>query len=285
MQGIHTFTAEQYHADPAPTASLSSSIAKILLDQSPMHAWLAHPRLNTNYQKPDADSRFDLGSAAHMMLLEKRADRIVRVPHDDWRTNASKALRDQAAAEGKYAILERHYADVERMVVAACVFINGTELSGIFETGDAEKTVIWNGVRGTYRCRPDLLSEDRRVILDYKTTDNANPEVFSRQIGRMGYDLQSEFYTAGVQAVTGREDCVFVFLVQEITAPYACSLVSLSEAYKTVGRGKFTRATNIWNDCITQNRWPGYDNRIAYIEPTAWQIAEAELQSNTGDKE
>src|SRR6266571_488600 len=75
--GIYTLTAEQYHADPAPTASLSSSVASILLDQSPLHAWLAHPRLNHSYVREDANSRFDLGSAAHMMLLERREDKIV----------------------------------------------------------------------------------------------------------------------------------------------------------------------------------------------------------------
>src|ERR1700677_1036911 len=92
-QGIFNLSAEAYHADPCPTASLSSSIAGILLDQSPSHAWLAHPRLNPNYVRESADSRFDLGSAAHMMLLEQREDRIVRVSADDWRTKAAKEAR------------------------------------------------------------------------------------------------------------------------------------------------------------------------------------------------
>ena len=78
QQGIVNLTAEQYHSDPCPTASLSSSIANILLDQSPLHAYLAHSRLNLQYEREES-SRFDLGSAAHMMLLERREDKIVRV--------------------------------------------------------------------------------------------------------------------------------------------------------------------------------------------------------------
>jgi hypothetical protein len=97
--GIYNLTAENYHADPAPVASLSSSIANILIDQSPLHAYLAHPRLNLRYQREE-DSRFDLGSAAHMMLLERREDKIVRVQAKDWRTNAAKDARAAAQATG-----------------------------------------------------------------------------------------------------------------------------------------------------------------------------------------
>ena len=58
QQGIYNILAEQYHADPCVTASLSSSIAKILIEQSPMHAWMAHPRLNLKFKRQE-DSRFD----------------------------------------------------------------------------------------------------------------------------------------------------------------------------------------------------------------------------------
>ena len=48
---IHTdISAEAYHADPAPEPSLSSSVAKILVNLSPAHARIAHPRLNPDYR-------------------------------------------------------------------------------------------------------------------------------------------------------------------------------------------------------------------------------------------
>ena len=39
--GIHNLSAEVYHADPCVKPSLSSSIANVLLQQSPLHAWMA----------------------------------------------------------------------------------------------------------------------------------------------------------------------------------------------------------------------------------------------------
>jgi hypothetical protein len=267
---IAPLTAEQYHADPAPAPSLSSSIANILLDQSPLHAWLAHPKLNPNYVR-EVDSRFDLGSAAHLMLLERREDRIVIVDADDWRTNKAKEQRDDAHLQGKYAILRRHYDDIVIMCRKAREFLAGTELTDMLDTGAAEQTVVWQEDDFWYRCRPDLLSADHRVVLDYKSTDSASHEAFAKQIGRMGYDLQAEFYTRGLTAVTGIEP-VFVFLAQEITPPYACSISALSNAYRAVGQAKVKRAMSIWRGCLTGDLWPAYTCQLLYAEPKPWDM-------------
>lgn len=281
---IYNLTAEQYHADPAPTASLSSSIAGILLDQSPLHAYLAHPRLNPNYVREDGNSRFDLGSAAHLMLLERREDKIVRVQADDWRTKAAKEARDAAQANGQLAVLERQYWDIVAMCTAAQDYLLTTELGDMLATGEPERTVLWQEGDMWYRCRPDLLSPDRRVVLDYKSTGSAAPDEIAKQIGRMGYDLQAEFYTRGVSTITGR-DPVFIFLFQEIEKPYACSLISLSNAYREVGRAKVTRAMGIWDRCVRANEWPGYTNRILYAEPSPWQLMDTEAKIETEEAE
>ena len=213
------------------------------------------------------------------MLLDDRPDRIVRVQADDWRTKAAKDQRDAAQANGQYAVLERQYVDIVDMCTTAERYLATTELADVLATGDAESTVIWQEKDIWYRCRPDLMSVDRRIVIDYKSTTSAAPDAIAKQIGRMGYDLQAEFYTRGVQAVTGREDVAFVFLFQEITAPYACSLVSLSNAYRQVGQAKVTRAVASWNFCVTTNNWPGYTPQILYVEPKPWDLTESELPS------
>lgn len=279
--GISNITAEDYHKDPAPQPSLSSSIAKILLEQSPRHAWLAHPRLNTNYVAEE-DSRFDLGTAAHAMLLERDGSRIVWVDADDWRTKAARELRDSVRAEGKLPLLVKYNPALEAMVGEARRTIEASELGDILDTGMPEQTILWKEGDVYCRARLDLISSDRKVICDYKTTENARAEVFIRQIARLGYDLQAEFYVRALQA----ENCgdtelrhastapVFVFLAQEITAPFACSLVGLSNAYREIGQSKVARALNLWRYCLSRNEWPGYEPVIHYAEPSAWQLAE-----------
>jgi len=285
MPSDFTLSADDYHSDPCPAPSLSSSIAKILINQSPKHAWYAHPRLNPSY-KPVEDSRFDIGSVAHMMLLEKRSDRVTIVNADDWRTKAAKEAREEAWSNGRIPILARHFDKVSEMTDQARVYVQTTELAGIFENGHAEVSMRWQEGNAWCRSRLDLLSETFNVILDYKTTENAEQEAFIRQIGRMDYDLQAEFYVRGANAQeAGYKEPVFVFLAQEISAPYSCSLVSLANSYRAVGQKKVERALAVWKNCVATNRWPAYSAAIAYAEPRPWDMEILEESEATESEE
>lgn len=282
--GIHTLPADQYHADPCPQPSLSNSIAKILIEQSPLHAWCQHPRLNPDYIHEES-TRFDIGTAAHMLVMETRRDTITVVYADAWTTKAAKEERANARANGQVAVLALQYERMLAMETALKRFLPTTELGDILATGANEQTVIWQEGAVWCRARPDLLSADRRIVVDYKTTTSAEPEAFIRQIGRMNYDLQAEWYTRGVKAATGIEP-VFVFLCQEITAPYSCSLVALSNAYRAVGQSKVAHALTLWMACTATNCWPAYSTRIAYAEPPPWQMTQMEeIETNTNDSE
>lgn len=72
---IHDISVEEYHADPCAAPSLSSTLAGLLLNRSPRHAWTAHPRLNPEHQSKDSKT-FDIGRAAHRAVLGKGGDFI-----------------------------------------------------------------------------------------------------------------------------------------------------------------------------------------------------------------
>jgi hypothetical protein len=278
-EGLHNLSSDIYHSDPCPQPSLSSSIANILITQSPLHAWMAHPRLNPNFQPEDVDSRMDIGSIAHAMLLERDESKVVVVSAPDWRTKAAREAREEAHAQDEHAILEHKYGAVQNMVKTAMSYIQTTELRNIFDTGIAEQSLFWQEGETWCKARPDLLSADRRVCLDYKTTESAQPDTFIRQIPRLGYDTQASWYSRGMGALGPETE--FVFLAQEITEPYSCSLIGLSNAYKEVARLKVERALHIWRECVNTNRWPAYSTKILYAEPTSYQMAELENDRST----
>src|SRR5262245_29477228 len=116
--GIHAISPAQYHADPCPAPSLSSSIAKMLCLESAAHAQYAHPRLNPAGAGDDADERFDIGTAAHALLLEGTTA-IAVIDAKDYRTNAAKDARDAAYAAGLTPLLKARWTDVQAMVAAA----------------------------------------------------------------------------------------------------------------------------------------------------------------------
>ena len=168
--GLHTMPAEEYHRDPCPVPSLSSSIGRTIIAASPLHAWTAHPRLNRHYAAEEKES-FDLGSAAHALLLEG-ADRMVVIDADSYRTKEAKAARDDARSRGLHPVLATKHADVKAMAqrahdaIARCPDLGGLTLAD----GKAEQVAIWREDEAWMRARFDWISTDRRVILDYKTT-------------------------------------------------------------------------------------------------------------------
>lgn len=274
--GIYSIPAAEYHADPCPAPSLSASVAKLLVSKSPRHAWTAHPRLNPAYE-PTEDTKFDLGSAAHAHLLEG-VNRMVVIDADSYRTNAAKEARDEARAAGKHPVLKADYANVLLMRnVALKAIADCPDLSGItLADGKAEQSVIWKEGAVYCRARIDWLADDYSLILDLKTTAaSANPDAWVRTMSGMDGEVQGAFNIRGVKAVTGKEP-KFVFLVQEVDPPFACSFVGLPPAFLALGASKCAVAVEAWRQCLASNEWPAYTNRICWVDPPAYHQAEWE---------
>lgn len=274
--GFHVVPSGVYHADPCAAPSLSSSVAQILLRESPRKAWTCHPKLNPNYQE-EQDSKFDLGTCAHAVLLENDASRIAIIEADDWRTKAAKEQRDAARAIGQTPLLAKHYEAIRRMVNAALAFIPDSEIGEFWDGAESEVTGICQDKGVWLRCRFDRITANRRFIVDYKTTDCVAPEIFSRQIVRMGYHFQEAFYRR-VASVLGAESPQFVFLAQSVEHPHECSLHGIDPALREIADAEVERAICIWQDCIKTNRWPSYGGRIHWTVPATWQIKEHELR-------
>lgn len=270
--GIYTIPEKEYHADPCVEPSLSSGIAKTLLALSPRHAWHQHPRLNPDY-KPEESGDFDLGTAAHALILEGK-DNLEVIDADSWRTKAAKEAREEARIKGKIPVLPKIVTDVYAMRDEAYrSFKSNPDLAGYdLDDMEAERSLIWTEAGIWLRSRLDKLSRDRTLILDYKTTARtASPDQAVRTALSLGYDIQAAFYTRGVEAVCKpAKRPVFVYMFQETEPPYAVSFIGMAGAFLDLGTSKVNAAINLWRQCMTENDWPGYPNRICWAEPPPW---------------
>lgn len=272
--GLYTDLAtDEYFKDPTPDPSLTQSIAKILLERSPLHAWHAHPRLNPDYRHDD-DTKFDTGNVAHKFMIGRGKD-IEVIPHDDWRTNAAKEKRAAAAEQGKLAVLRRQAQKAERMVGAAVEQLALRGLDDLFHKGDGEVVLAWteDEPRGPLWMRQmvDWLSPDRRTFVDYKTTDmSVAPHNLGRMMVSAGWDVQGAMGERGLDAVLGADRRKFLFVVQETDPPYCLNVVQLSEAALTMGRKKIEAAVKLWAACRAVDRWPGYPLDIVIPEYPGW---------------
>lgn len=262
-----------YHADPCPEPSLTQSVAKVLLDHSPLHAWHAHPRLNPDWRADD-DTKFDVGNIAHKMLLGRGKQIVVLEDFNDWRTKEAKALREVAASEGKLAVLGKHAAKADRMVNAARAQLELRGLDGLFGTdGDSEVVLAWRENNIWLRQMVDWLSDDRRIFADYKTTDmSAAPGALPRMMVNAGWPIQAAFGQRGLDVLhpdtIGRRK--YLFVVQEADPPYALSVAAMSDDALLMGRKQVEFAATAWKTCVARNRWPGYPSEIVTPEYPGW---------------
>lgn len=279
--GIHdAIPSSVYHADPCRSPSLSSSIANILLTRSPLHAWYAHPRLNKNFEER-SNGRFDLGTAAHAVCLENAIDRVEKLSFDSFRTNAAKEARDATKKAGRIPILEEQYDQLTAMQAAFNnAVLECADVKPVFApmNGKPEQTLIWREKEGRKsfwnRGRLDWLSNDHSLIVDYKTVENAEPEAFIRgPLVNHGYDVQAAFYLRGLKALNpAATETKYVWVLQEIEAPFAVSFVGYGQQMAEVAEQKVAQAIKIWKRCLTTKQWSAYGNKVAWANLPSYAV-------------
>lgn len=272
--GVYEMSAEAYHADPCPAPSLSSSVAKMLVTRTPRHAWAAHPKLNPAFEH-EHSQKFDLGSAAHaFMLHDERVFEVIDA--GGWTTKDARAMRDGARNANKIPLLTEQWDRLQMMVRSGRRQLEAhQEASGAFTNGKPEQTLIWEERGLWFRARLDWLPNAGDVFDDFKSTAaSADPDAWSRIAYSLSFDMQAAFYCRGIKALGLSRDPQFRFIVQEVDSPFALSVIGLSPSSLDLAEHKLARAIEIWRECLKSNRWPGYPDRICYIEPPAWAEAQ-----------
>lgn len=277
--GIYDISAEDYHADPCSEPSLSASIVKILADETPLHAWTLHPKLNPNFERKEED-KFVIGTVAHsLMLRDPKAFAILK--YDDYKGGAAKAERDKARAVGVIPILEKHWDRVQLMVkIGREQLAWSSEFAGVFQNGKPEQTLIWQEGEGRdaiwFRSLLDWLPDDRsQPYDDYKTSEVAAPEKWSKNIlYSVGHDISAAFYRRGIRALGLNRQPKMRFIVQEPSEPFALSGVEMTSEILELADRRIEAAIRKWRWCRQTDRWPAFPAKFHRPEVPSWMEAD-----------
>lgn len=265
-------TAEEYHADPIEGGSLSSTGARKLLPPS-CPALFRHEQDNP----PAPKKTFEFGHAAHKLVLGEGPD-LVRIDATEWRSNAVKAEVAAVRDAGGVPLKPAEYDQVQAMADA----IRHHPIAGPLFTpgqGVAEQSLFWrDGRTGAWlRARPDWVKHrtpgKRLILADYKTCRSAEPDAIERDVHAYGYHQQAAWYLTGaVQCDLAEPDgqAGMVFVFQEKTAPYLVTVVELAASALRIGSARNRAAIDLYEQCRTSGRWPGYSDGIAHISLPVW---------------
>lgn len=258
----------EYHADPVPGGSLSSTGARRLLPPS----CPARYKYEQDHP-PESTTTFDIGTAAHSLILGAGRP-IVAVDADDWRAKAARDEREAIRDTGAVPLLRAEYAQVRAMAAAIREHPLATALLDP-AGGKPEQSLFWVDVTGTWlRARIDWLpgtdSRRRMIAVDYKTTSSASPGAFAKSVASFGYHQQAAQYADGIRALGLDADPAFLFIAQEKTPPYLVTVFELDAAAMQAGRALNRRAIEIYRDCTESGIWPGYSQDIELISLPPW---------------
>ena len=262
--------AEVYHADPVPDGSLSSSGCKKLLPPS-------CPAL-FRYAPDKTSRRFDLGTAAHSMVLGA-GDPLHVIDAPNWKKQAPRDEAIAAKAAGEVPVLTHQHEQVKAMAAALEQHTTARQLLTP-GSGLAEQSVFWYDAEfGIWRrARIDFLpwgAPSGLVILpDYKTCESADPEGFARSAARYGYHQQGSWYSEAVRTLMPGADVRYCFICQEITYPYLVETYYLHPAAIDEGTWLNRQAMEVYRDCTASGVWPGYnpDMDIQTIRLPRWAM-------------
>ena len=291
--GVHDLPSEVYHADlMCAVPSLSSTLARLLLNRSPRHAWHASPRLNPDHEPQDRKT-FDIGRAAHRAVLGKGGD-YVAYPEQVLAKNgaASTTEAKEWASEMRARGLTPLKADEVEAIhdMAGEIMARLAAMGMTFPPSRSELTAIAEIDGAMCRAMIDHAPADpRQPLWDLKTTTDASPEAVVRTVMAYGYDIQAAHYVETWKAATG-EDRDFQFAFVEKSPPYEASIVRLSGDAMEMAKRRTRRAREIWRECLRENRWPGYPSDIIEVSlpefyQTRWlerEATEAEIKRETG---
>jgi exodeoxyribonuclease VIII len=208
---------QSYHAHPA----ISSSDVKAVYKTSLAH-WKGKAR------KPS--SAFAMGSAVHALVLEPEKNLVLRGP-EDRRGNKWKEAQLAADLDGQILLPEGDFdlaariADavkahpVAAMYLADPTFVAEASFFGIDPVTGIE-----------IKCRPDGYLPEAGLVFDVKTTTDASPDGFPRELRKYAYDVQAAFYLRALRSAGYKADA-FIFIAVEKEPPHAVGLHALTVRY------------------------------------------------------
>jgi hypothetical protein len=243
-----------------------SSLKKIL--ESPAHYQAA---IKTKLIPTPA---MEMGTALHCLVLDgAEAFKAHYVKKPDGLSLATKEGKEWKASLGrKKPLAEGGKDDPWGSVIGMgdslreLLWFNGSDPEYI-KYNEVSIYWDWEGVR--CKARLDRVLVDEGIVLDLKTTDSVEPELFTKKVVSLGYDFQAAYYAKAAEVAFGKP-FKFMFAAVERKAPYSVDLFEVSDEMMAEANAKCVAALRLYKTCNDLDRWPGRQPRIRSLEYPSW---------------
>jgi hypothetical protein len=252
---------EDYHSPDCEY--VSSTFLRTLLSRSPAHA------VAQKANGKDSEA-MKLGRLAHTMLLEPEKFKSRYCVFDgDFRSKENREHRDRLKDEDIELVKQEQVDELKGMVD----YLNSLPIIQNAKTyGMIEPSYFWQDQKTGVLCkaRPDIACVDLGVIMDMKTTTDALPEPFQRQAIKFNYALQASMQIRGFQAVYGKQDVTYLWLVVEKEAPFGFSCYQVEQDLLQEGEAKLDEALATYKECLEKGEFPNIKSKTQPLGLPEW---------------
>jgi len=258
--------------DDKPIPRLSPSIAHILINESPLHAWQEHYLLGGGRERDESEAQ------ARGRILDRlifgTGPELVVIDAENFRTKAAQELRDAATEARKIPVLA---SKIKAFEETANILTDKMARKGVELVGVSQARLEWesNGVQ--CKGKLDHFITGEAMIWDLKTCRSAKPAAIAASLESHGGYVQHAAYVEGVEAtnpdLAGRVRMGFVFC--EYVKPYAVTVAFLDGTLAQLGRMQWARAKEAWGRGLASGNWPEYSDGPVTIEAKPWQMTDA----------
>lgn len=264
LHGAFYVSNEDYHKGPG----LSSTDIKELL-KSPAH----FVGKKTGKSKPETKAKL-FGTGTHQALFEPE---VFKATVKILPTTINRRTNEGKAAYAAWMEAHKH-----------CTLVTPDEYDQIVEIRDRmQDSPIWlalnEGAMYELACyaecprtgvllksKADIIQDD--TISDLKTTIDARPRAFAREIKKFDYHISGSFYLRVFNLALGGGFNKFMWIAVEKTFPFGKGFYPLSKNHQRIGNYEIDRALQIYTDCVASGRWPAYPDVVTDIDFDDWVL-------------
>jgi hypothetical protein len=123
------------------------------------------------------------------------------------------------------------------------------------------------------KCLIDIVPHKESFLADLKTTKDAEPRAYSRQIFENGLHVQAALYLDAHTAATNEFRQEFRHIVSENETPFETAKRWISEEFIELGRKTYQGLLTQYCQCLANNYFPGYDEWNPETSINGWGCA------------
>ncbi len=253
---------KEYYAISMTDAVSFSQVSNFASERSPKHFWAKN--LQENQSEKSFNINFYHGALFHQ--LAEVGEEQFFATHVEVPTGMRKGSHHYyALLEGNPGKKPVRTCDLRPILAMYQALASTRTYQKIASKAAREVSLFWGYEGHTLKGRADIILPEQRLILDLKTTRNADPyraDGFQKSITDYRYHWQAAFYTWGMREITGH-DYRFGIVATEKEAPHATAFFEISKEQIAQGHRELKPFLDRLLYCLKSNDWgDGYGEQF-----------------------